>query len=96
MNIEDEYKMLMGAYKGIEGLDEYILKEYALRDIRKYIDNFLDKNRIKNINEINEIVDKEPYITKLQDSLLLLNRINYKIDLILLVQNKIRDVKHGK
>lgn len=96
MNIIDEYKLLRGAYDGVEETDNYILKEYALRDIRIYIDNFLSCNKISNIEELNDIVDKLPLMNKLQDSLILLNRMNYSLDLILIIKAKISELKSLK
>ena len=47
MNQEETYKAYIGAYYGVEGMDEYPLKEYVLHDLEKYILNFIETNEKK-------------------------------------------------
>ena len=52
MTSKDTYRYLIGAYFGIEEMDEYKTKEYILKAIKEYIDNFLNTNYIDfNIDE---------------------------------------------
>ena len=96
MSLEDQFKCLVGAYYGITLLDEYNLKEYLLNDIKNYIKDFVETNEMdKGKCKISsEKYEKElSNITKLQDSLILLNKMNANIDVILLVKKKIKDLK---
>lgn len=94
MTIEDEYKILIGAYEGVKSMDNYIEKEYLLKDIAEYIKSFLKTNTLNNYEQIKEEYIKNSSLkTKLQDSLILLNKMNAKIDIILLIKEKIRLLK---
>ena len=92
MTSKDTYRYLIGAYFGIEEMDEYKTKEYILKAIKEYIDNILNTNYIDfNIDEEYEDVNKNVTLdTKLHDALLVLPKINAPIDLILLVKEKIK------
>lgn len=92
----DHFRYQVGAYYGIMSMDEYDLKVYVLKDIETYIRCFIEQNPIPNINykkEASKIEDELPLITKLQDSLLLLPKIDAPIELILLVKEKIKKLK---
>jgi len=96
MELIDQFKYQVGAYYGIQEMDEYDLKVYILKDIENYIKNFLEQNPIPNINyreEARKIEDEVPLITKLQDSLLILPKIDAPIELTLLVKKKIKEIK---
>lgn len=96
MNLEDEFKYLIGAYYGIRSMDNYELKEYILKDIEIYIRNFIKENKILNFDykkRAQKIDDEMPLITKLQDSLLLLPKINAPMELVLLVKKTIIQLK---
>lgn len=91
MKLEDQYKCLVEAYYGVSLLDEYDLKEYILKDIEDMITSF--KNEYKNINydEISGyVISNVSDRTKLQSSLLILNKMNVPIDLILLIKKKLK------
>ena len=90
MDLKDQFKYLIGGYYGITYLDEYPLKEYILKDIENYIKNFIETNPIKNFNYKEEATKHEQElskITKLQDSLLVLNKINAPMEIVLLVKS---------
>jgi len=95
MSLEDQYKYLVGAYYGVMEMDEYDLKVYILKDIENYIKDFLAVSPIPNFNyrEYAEMIDqKMPLKTKLQDALLVLNKIDGPLDLILMIKRRIKDL----
>jgi len=95
MKIIDQYRCLVSGYFGIRELDEYQLKEYLLQIIEEYIKSFVETNEISNINYLEEaavINNTTPIKRKLQDSLLVLNRIDASIEVILLVKKKIKEL----
>lgn len=96
MELKDEFKYLVGAYYGIRSMDNYDLKVYILRDIEKYIRNFIETNPIENYNykEEAEIINQELSLkTKLQDSLLVLPKIDAPMELVFLVKEKLRKIR---
>lgn len=96
MTLEDEFKLLVGGYFGVVEMDEYKLKEYVLQDIEKYIEDFIAINPIANYNyrEVaEEIKDNVSLKRKLQDSLLVLRKINGPLELILMMKGRIEELK---
>ena len=96
MDLKDTYRYLIGAYYGICEMDEYDLKEYVLKDIEEYIKTFIKDNPIKNFNykEEAETVNVERSIkTKLQDSLIVLPKVNASTELILLVKARLKRIR---
>ena len=94
MTSKDTYRYLIGAYFGIEEMDEYKTKEYILKEIREYIDDYLKNNNADfdveaEYEDVNKNVSLE---TKLHDALLVLPKIDAPIDLILLVKDKIKEL----
>ena len=93
MNLTDQLKLYVGAYFGVQSMDEYELKVYVLKEIKEYIDDFIKENDIKNSQEIVENVKSNVSLkVKLQDSLILLNQINGSMELILLIKKKIKEL----
>ena len=93
MSIEDQYKLLVEGYYGVDLIDEYDLKVYTLKDIEKLIDNFKIIYDIdyENINKyVKENVSDK---TKLQSSLILLNQMNAPMELILLIKKRLKSSK---
>ena len=93
MDLKDQFKYLVGGYYGITYMDEYPLKEYVLKDIENYIKDFIEINPIDNFNyqEAAEKYEEElSEITKLQDSLIVLNKINASLELVLLVKERLK------
>lgn len=93
MSIEEEYRCLVEAYYGIIEMDEYDLKVYTLKEIEKYIIDFVNQNKLDNFNykyEADNIKDNISTKTKLQSSLIVLNKINAPIEIILLVKNRLK------
>lgn len=96
MELTDQFKYLVGAYYGICSMDNYDLKVYILKEIEEYIKNFIEKNPIENFNYKEAVVKYEQELslkTKLQDSLLVLPKINAPMELILLVKQKLQIIK---
>lgn len=96
MDLKDEFKYLVGGYFGIREMDNYDLKVYILKDIEDYIKDFIEINPIDNFNykeEAEKINDEMPLKTKLQDSLLVLNKIDAPMELIFLVKARLEDMK---
>ena len=91
MDLLDVYKYLIGGYYGVSLIDEYELKVYVLKDIEKYISDWLESNDLGNVNleEINDEVNKKDEVEKLQDAMLVLHQIDGPLDLILIINQRI-------
>ena len=99
MEFDDPYKYMISGYYGIELLDEYKDKQYLLKSIRDYIDNYLKDNKVPNVDyeAINlEIERNRTYLDKLQDALLLLNDMNGPMEASIIIKQKISDLKRNK
>lgn len=95
--LENQFKCLVGGYYGIETMDNYDLKPYILKDVENYIRNFIEINPINNFNYKEQALkykDELSLITKLQDSLIILNKIDAPMELILLLKNKLKTLKN--
>lgn len=97
MTIEDVYRYMISGYFGVMEMDSYKLKEYVLEDIKQYIKDYMEQNPSNNFNldeEIESIKDNVPVKTKLQDALLVLNKMdNVPMDLILDIKNRLKTLK---
>ena len=96
MDLKDQFRYLVRGYYGIKLMDEYVLKEYILQDVEKYIKDFIEVNPIDNFDYLAEaefIKDKVPNKSKLQDSLLVLNKVKAPMDLVLLVKQRLKIYK---
>lgn len=89
--IINTYRYLVGGYFGVSMIDEYSIKEYVLLDILKYIKDYKMTNNLE-IDEFEYIRDNYSDRTKLQDALLLLNKMNSSMDLVLMVKNKLKEL----
>lgn len=87
--IINTYRYLVGGYYGVSMIDEYPIKEYVLLDILKYINDYKDTNNI-DIDEMEYIRDNYSDRTKLQDALIVLNKMEASMDLVLMVKNKLK------
>ena len=93
MELENQFRYLVGGYYGVSLMDEYPLKEFILEDIKKYVCDFIAINPIPNFDykkEAEEVKEKVSEKTKLQDALIVLNKINAPMDLVFLVKNKLK------
>lgn len=96
MDILDTLRYLVGAYYGISEMDNYDLKEYILKDIESYIRSFVKDNYLSDTNyeEIARSVEDELSLkTKLQDSLLVLPKVNAPMEIILLVKERLKIIR---
>lgn len=96
MELENQYRYLVGGYYGVCLIDEYPLKEYILKDIEDYIDNFIEVNPIDNFNyeeEREKVKDQVSDKVKLQDALLVLNLIKGPMELVFLIKAKLKKYK---
>ena len=91
MDLLDVYKYLIGGYYGVSLIDEYDLKVYVLKDIEKYINDWLESNDLGDVNieEINNEVNYLDEVEKLQDAMLVLHQIDGPLDLILIINQRI-------
>ena len=96
MSLEDQYRCLIEGYYGIQEMDEYDLKIYTLKEIEEYIKNFILEYKIDNFDykkEAEYIKDNISIKTKLQSSLIVLNKMNGPMELILLIKNRLKYLK---
>lgn len=92
MSLEDEFRLLVGGYYGVYQMDEYSLKVYILKEIENYIKEFVIEYPINKFNyqlEVDKIADSLPLKRKLQDALIVLNKIKAPIELVLLVKQRL-------
>ncbi len=95
MTLKDEFKYLVGGYYGIVEMDEYDLKVYVLKDIENYIRDYFRDNPISNFSykeEAEKIKDTMSLKTKLQDSLLVLYKVNADMDLVFMVKKRLKEL----
>lgn len=93
MELENQFRYLVGGYYGVSLVDEYSLKEFLLRDIENYIRDFIEINPIDNFDyrkEAEIIKDQVSDRGKLQDALLVLNKINGPMDLVFMVKKRLK------
>ena len=93
MELEDQFRYLVGGYYGVNLMDEYPLKEYVLKDIESYIKDFVKVNPIDNFNYLEEHIKVKDTVSdrvKLQDALLVLNIIKGPMDLVFLIKEKLK------
>ncbi len=96
MNFNDEFRYLVSGYFGIREMDEYDLKIYVLKDIEKLIKSFVEENKKDDFNyqeEVDNIEKNTSLRTKLQDSLLVLNRLNKpNLELMLMINKRLKEM----
>lgn len=91
----DQYRYLVGGYYGMFLVDEYPLKEFIIKDIKEYIENFIEINPIDNFDYKGEAeIIKDTYTdrVKLQDLLLVLHKINANMEVEFIVKAKLREL----
>ena len=99
MQFDDPYKYMISGYYGVELLDEYKNKLYLLKDIRKYIDAYLEDNRVSNFDyeALNrEIETKNSDLDKLQDALLLLKDMKGPMEAVLIIKQRVAELKRNR
>ncbi len=94
MDLKDTFCTLIGAYYGMQEMDEYGSKEYVLFDLQQYILNFVkNHSNLFPYQKLAQEIEKKPLKTKLQDCLLILPKINVPMDLIFLIQSRLREIR---
>ena len=89
----NQFKYLVGGYYGVSLMDEYSVKEYVLQDIENYIRDFIEVNPIDNFDYMEETIKIKECVSekvKLQDALIVLNKIGASMDLVFLVKNRLK------
>ena len=95
MELEDQFRCLVGGYYGIASLDEYDLKLYVLKDIEEYIRDFIKTNPIDCFDykyEAKKVLDSVSDVIKLQDALIVLHKIETPMELVLLVKSRLKEL----
>ena len=93
MDLKDQFRYLVGGYFGVQYIDEYDLKVYVLKDIENYIKDFVKINPIDDFDYEKEallVKNKVSERVKLQDALIVLNKINASMDLVFLVKKRLK------
>jgi len=93
MELENQFRYYVGGYYGVSLMDEYPLKEFMLKEIEEYIRDFIEINPIDHFDyreEAKKIKEKVSDKTKLQDALLLLNRMKAPMDLVFLIKERLK------
>jgi len=92
----NQYRYLVGGYYGVSLMDEYDLKEYILKDIENYIKDFIEVNPIDKFDYKEEallIKDNLSEKRKLQDALLVINKMKGPMDLVFLIKKRLKKYK---
>ena len=97
MTLEEEYRLLISGYYGISEIDEYELKVYVLKNIEDYIKQFINTYHLDSAKcrKLAQELESESLTTKLQDSLLVLNKVKAPMELTLLVRNRLNEMKNN-
>lgn len=96
MNLKNQFKLLVLGYYGVLCLDEYDLKVYILKDIENYIRTFIEINPINDFDYKSEALNYEKEAskkTKLQDALIVLNKIKAPMEVVLLVKKHLKGIE---
>jgi len=93
----NQFKIYVGAYYGVNSMDEYDLKVYVLKEIEKLATDYVEVNNLdkKECLELAKAVEEEVSLkTKLQDSLLVLYKMNAAMELIFMIKSKLKKYKN--
>ena len=87
------YRMIVSAYYGMQMMDEYDLKVYVLKNIDDYRKSFIKENNLKlDFAKEDELVEERTTKSKLQDTLIVLNKINASMEIIHLVKERLNRI----
>ena len=93
MSLEETYRMLYSGYLGVSEMEEYKSKEFVLKDIADYIDNYISTYNLSlDFDKIKEELEKQEIYRKLQDAILVLNMIDAPLELTLLIRLKLKEL----
>ena len=74
-------------------MDEYDLKVYVLKNIEDYRKAYIKENNlVLDFAKEDEIVDERTTKSKLQDTLIVLNKINASMEIIHLVKERLNKI----
>ena len=88
--LEEKLNLLVEAYYGLLEMDEYDLKEFELQRLKDEIDNFINEYNINNF-DFESVKNSISLRTTLQSLLIVLNKNNRPLELILLVKRRLKD-----
>ena len=91
ITLEERLNLLLEAYYGLFEMDEYDLKEFELKKLKDEIDNFIKEYNINTTN-FESVKNSVSLKTKLQSLLIVLNKNNGPLELILLVKRRIKEI----
>lgn len=91
--LENEFRLLIGAYYGVQMMDGYDLKVYVLKDIQTEQKRFLKEHPLPNldIEKESQIIQNGKLTSKLQDALIVLNRMNASRELIHMIRTRLKE-----
>ena len=90
ITLEEKLNLLVEAYYGLFEMDEYDLKEFELKKLKDEIDNFINEYNINNF-DFESVKNNISLRTKLQSLLIVLNKNNGPLELVLLVKRRLKD-----
>jgi hypothetical protein len=100
MKLEDTFRMLCSAYYGVREMDEYLLKEFVLKQISDYIKDFVSDNPISDFDyeeEAKIVEDTWELKTKLQDSLIVLLKVdNTNTELSMMIKARLIEIRNDE
>lgn len=95
MTLEEEFKLLVSGYYGVYEMDQYKSKAYVLKDIENYIKDFVNTYHFPYNQDLITEIENESLKTKLQDALLILNKVKAPLELTLMIRNRLNDMKNN-
>ena len=90
IDLRDRLNLLVEAYYGMMEMDEYELKVYEAKKIKDEIDNFVKEYNINDF-DYEYVKDNISLRTKLQSLLIVLNKNNGPMELILLIKKRLKE-----
>lgn len=96
MSLIDQFRLLVSAYYGVLEMDEFPTNAFVLKQIEDYIREFISANPINDFNYIEDAnsLNNLPLKRKLQDSLIVLNKIDCPFELILLIKRRLKNIEN--
>ena len=91
--LENEFRLLIGAYYGVQMMDGYDLKVYVLKDIQEEKKKFLKEHPLPNfdIEQESQTIQNRKPSSKLQDAVIVLNRMNASRELIHMIRMRLKE-----
>lgn len=90
IDLRDRLNLLVEAYYGMMEMDEYELKVYEAKKIKDEINNFVKEYNINDF-DYEYVKDNISLRTKLQSLLIVLNKNNGPMELILLIKKRLKE-----